>query len=101
MRALPRLPLAFREGLSWTDVLPLGVLPAGPRRMAAQFLRAFFPGLGCVRASQRFVSPSIIETVVESRWMRFHQTAPVHLDPVAGLGMLQTDGMELRRIRRE
>ncbi|MBI4871424.1 MAG: urea transporter, partial [Candidatus Riflebacteria bacterium] len=58
MRALPRLPMAFREGLSWTDVLPLGVLPAGPRRMAAQFLRAFFPGLGCVRASQRFVSPS-------------------------------------------
>lgn len=101
LRALPRLPLAFRENLVWEDILPLGVLPGGFRQMLAQFLRVFHPPLAQARTRHRFVSRNCIETRIRSDFLKLNQVALVELDETAGFARIECDGLELRRLHGE
>ena len=77
MLALPRLPLAHRENLTWHDYVPVGLLVNGWRGVLMGVASSFWSKLAEVRVTQRFASESVVETVVESPLLGLRQTGTV------------------------
>jgi len=65
-RVLPRLPLAYQQGLWWHDQLPLAVHPRQGRRHLLNLARVLFPDLGRIDYSAKFTGKRRLEGVVTS-----------------------------------
>lgn len=99
--ALPRLPLAHRDKLTWQDYAPVGLAASGLHRVVARFLCSFYAGIAEVRTTQRFLSQNRVETVIESSALKVRQRAEVELDPNKGFASIKIDGIEMRRTNGE
>jgi len=96
--ALPRLPLGYREGLTWHDYVPVSLVTSGLRRVAVGLLSSFYPRLATVRVTQRFVSETRIESAIEAGLLRVRRTAQVDLDRGKGFACVTMDDIQLRRV---
>ena len=94
--SLPRLPLAYREGMVWSDYLPYDLVARGVRGAFVSLASSFVPKVARVRTRQRFVSDSCIKTEIESTTPRITKEATVELDRERGIGSISFDGWELR-----
>ena len=95
--ALPRLPLAYRDKLSWHDYVPVGLAVSGPRRMLARFLSSFYPAMAEVRATIAFTGRDRIRSCIESRMLNVRKTAQVEFDAQKGFACITIEDIELRR----
>jgi len=98
MLALPRLPLACREGLAWEDWLPAGVVCTGVRRLAARLAIAFWPELAAVRVASRFRGRGMIETTLRSRPLGIDLSAGVQFDARMELSSVCVGRWRLERV---
>ena len=99
--ALPRLPLAHRAKLTWSDYVPAGVVSAGPRRMLVDLLSSFHPGLAAVKVTLTFVEQQVVESVVQATAFNPEMRASVEFDGQKGFAVFRTGAYELRRIVHE
>ncbi len=96
--ALPRMPLAYRKGLEWTDHVPVGLVSRGLRKAGIRLLRSLHHGLGQVAVSSRFVSERSIEGQVRSPLLGITKSTRVVLDPHRGVERIQIDDLIMERV---
>jgi len=99
--ALPRLPLVYRENLSWQDYVPMGLVTSGARKALIGFLSSVYPRLATVKVTQTFVGENRVESVIEAGLLRLRRTASVELDPHKGFASVTVEDVTLRRISHE
>jgi hypothetical protein len=99
--ALPRLPLAYREKLTWHDYVPVGLVMHGVREAVVGFLSSVYPKLATVKVTQTFVSESRVEAVIEAGLLHLRRTASVELDRHKGFASVTVDEVTLRRMSHE
>jgi hypothetical protein len=95
--ALPRMPLAHRPRLTWSDYVPLGIACSWPRRGLARFLASFHHPLAEVRTSQTFSDPHSIQTHIQARLLGVDLRAEVKFDS-DGISRVQLGDCELRKV---
>jgi len=99
--SLPRMPLAFRPGLDWSDHLPMSIAASGPRRELVRFFSAFAPSLARMDCVYRFESKTTIAGAVSSKILGVNRTTLVELEGVRGFGFIQFDNVQMRRKENE
>ena len=96
--ALPRLPLAHRQGLSWEDHLPAGVVTWGARRALVRLARSVHPRVGTVAVRLTFEDSNTITGKVESGLLRAGWETRVKLHPFRGFESIQVGDMRMERV---
>ncbi|MCK5217976.1 urea transporter, partial [bacterium] len=99
--ALPRLPLAYRKGLQWKDVIPVGVITQGWRKGLVQFISSFYHRFAQVEASLTYQTENRIAGQISSNLMRFKKNTMVELDDYLGFKSFTVDNIKLMRITDE
>lgn len=94
--ALPRLPLAFREGMTWEDYIPVGTVRRGVRKAVTLFLSSFHHNLNKIRATCTYRDRRTIDGLVTSEFLGFRGETEVELDPRDGLRRVRLNNLELR-----
>ncbi len=97
--ALPRLPLAYRENLTWSDQIPVGPALAGWRRAAVQFISSFYHNFAQIQTNLRWTHKNIVEGRVQSPTLRLDKKTLVEWDDQRGFKAIQVDDLELRRVK--
>ncbi len=95
--ASPRIPLAYRNQMSWTDYVPASVAVSGVRRFASRLGAILFPKLARVKVVQTFMSHNRIESVVESPFTSEKMTSQVEFDEQCGIASVTQGDWEIRR----
>ncbi len=98
--ALPRMPLAYRENLAWHDFVPVRLVTRGLRGVLISFVSSMHPKLATLKVTQRFVSETAIESVIESAQLRIRKTALVEFDRQKGFASVKMDDLQLQRMPR-
>jgi len=96
--AMPRLPLACREQLTWRDYVPVGLATRGAKRALARFVSSFYPNLARIGVTQSFVGRDRVQATIESQLLNVHRTAEVELDEKKGFASIRVDDIELIRL---
>ena len=96
--ALPRLPLAYRQGLTWDDHLPAGLVTTGLHRALIRLARSVHPRLGTVAVRLSFEEAGTITGRVESGLLRGDWTTRVVLHPFRGFQTVQVGDLLMERI---
>jgi len=99
--ALPRLPLAWREQLTWHDYVPVGLVTTGAREAVVGFFSSVYPKLATVKVTQTFVNENRVETVIEAGLLHLRRRASVELDRHKGFASVTVDDITLRRLSHE
>ena len=99
--ALPRLPISFRDDVSWSDHVPVGMATSGLQRAIARFSSSLIPEIARVKARSTFHGRNKIQTLISSRILRVRQTAEVELDAEKGFASIRVGSYELRRVTHE
>ncbi|MEI7732823.1 MAG: urea transporter [Verrucomicrobiota bacterium] len=99
--ALPRLPLAYRENLTWHDHVPMSLITAGVREALVGFFSSVYPRLATVKVTQTFVSESRVEGVIEAGLLHLRRTAAVELDRQKGFASVTVEEVTLKRRHHE
>ncbi len=94
--ALPRMPLAYREGLTWHDFIPQGMVIFGIRKLANSFFSAILPKLATVKVMLKYHTDTRIESTTIIG--RKHKTAIVELDHNKGFARLEVNGIVFNRV---
>ncbi|MFT5128991.1 MAG: urea transporter [Rhodothermales bacterium] len=95
--ASPRMPLAYRAGLTWADYVPLGNACGGLRLRVARFLASFYHPLAEVRSSQIFVDPNSIHTQISAPQLGIDLSAELQFDS-DGISRVRLGDCELRSV---
>jgi len=66
-KALPRLPLSYKEGLCWGDCLPLRVALNDIRKYVILFLSSFYPKMARIEGRYKFISPEEIRGEIKGQ----------------------------------
>ncbi len=104
--ALPRLPLAYRPKLEWSDYAPVSAAARGLPRMLAQFLSSFYPRLAAVPIAQTFQDRSRIGCALNGPALFLSKEGPsgnavVELGDTKGFELFKIGDVEIRRIEHE
>lgn len=97
MLTLPRLPLAYREGLAWQDHLPAGLVASGWRTLFTGLASSFWARLAEVRVSSRFTGENAVESTVESRLLPAPQTGRITFSHRKGFASVALGEWQLTR----
>ncbi len=95
--ALPRLPLAFKEEMSWEDTIPVGSVVSGFKRGATLFLSSFYHDLNRITYSGKWKDDLTVEGEIKSGYLGIDETCTVKLDEFAGFEYIRVRNLELRR----
>ena len=95
--ALPRMPLACRDGLLWHDHVPVGLVASGLRGALVAVASSVWHRLARVRVTLRFVGENRVETSVESRVLGVKQSGSVTFDRNKAFATVSYGGWELTR----
>ena len=98
---MPRLPLAWREQLTWHDYVPVGLVTTGAREAVVGFFSSVYPKLATVKVTQTFVDENRVETVIEAGLLHLRRRASVELDRHKGFATVTVDDITLRRLNHE
>jgi urea transporter len=96
--ALPRMPLAFRAGLSWEDHLPARLVARGALRAVLGLVRSFQPLWGSVSARLTMVDEETIEGRVRSPLLGGTWDTRVELDSHRGFRRVQVGELTLEAV---
>jgi len=96
--ALPRLPLAYRQGLVWDDQVPAGLVTTGLRRAIVRLVRSVHPRVGTVAVRLSFKDESTVTGRVESGLLRGAWETRVVLHQFRGFQTVQVGDLLLERI---
>ncbi|HQU70781.1 MAG TPA: urea transporter [Calditrichia bacterium] len=96
--ALPRLPLAFREELSWSDYIPVGMVSRGLKKALTLFLASFSHRLDMIHTRHTHLSRGVIEGTIHAPFLRYQAQSRVELDEAVGIARVRLNDFELRRI---
>jgi urea transporter len=96
--ALPRLPLAYRRGLRWSDHVPVGVVTWGLRRALVRLARSVFPRLGTVAVELEFAEERRVVGRVSSRLLGRSWDTQVVLHELRGIQSLRVGKLSMERI---
>jgi murein DD-endopeptidase MepM/ murein hydrolase activator NlpD len=99
--ALPRLPLSYREGMTWKDHVPLSLVTRGVKRAGAHLLRSLHHRFGQVRTDLRFEDERTVRGSVTSRLLGTSLETEVELDPTRGVRRVRVGDYELERLDEE
>jgi urea transporter len=95
--ALPRMPLACRDGLIWHDHVPVGLVASGLRGALVGVASSVWHRLARVRVTSRFVGEHRVETSVKSRALGVKQTGSVTFDRNKAFATVTYGDWELTR----
>jgi urea transporter/murein DD-endopeptidase MepM/ murein hydrolase activator NlpD len=95
--ALPRLPLACRDGLAWHDHAPTALVARGLRGALVGVGSSVWHRLARVRVHSRYVGESRVETEVRSRALGVKLTAAVTFDRNKAFATVTCGDWELKR----
>lgn len=95
--ALPRMPLACRDGLLWHDHVPAALVATGLRGALVGVASSMWPRLARVRVTSRFVGEHRVETDVQSRALGVKQSGSVTFDRNKAFAIVTYGGWELTR----
>lgn len=101
MLALPRLPLAYRQGMSWQDYVPVGTITSGVRKALALFFGSFRHRLNQINFRGQFIAEGIVEGEIYSRFLNVSGKTRVELDEFAGFKSIRVNNVELRKKKDE
>ena len=96
--ALPRIPLAYRQGLVWEDHLPAGLVTSGLRRALIRLARSVHPRLGTVAVHLSFKEGGTVTGRVESGLLRGEWRTRAVLHPFRGFQSVQVGDLLMERI---
>jgi urea transporter len=97
--ASPRMPLAYRPGLTWDDHLPVSAACSGLRLSLARFLASFRHCFAEVQTSQIFSDPHTIHTHIYAPRLGIDQRAELSFDS-EGISRVRLGDRELRKVAR-
>ncbi len=96
--AAPRLPLAFHEGLRWSDRVPAAAARDGLRSLLFDFLRSFHHGLGRVDVELASAGDAVFDGIVRSRALAMERSTRVEIHPRRGFQSIRVGEMRMQRI---
>ncbi len=99
--ALPRMPLAYRRGMEWTDQVPMGLVTRGITQAACNLLRSIHHSFGSVRVSLKFVDATTIEGLVSARLPGTERRTKVVLHPHRGFQSVEVGDVTLQLVTEE
>ncbi|CAK0769886.1 putative urea transporter [uncultured Gammaproteobacteria bacterium] len=99
-QALPRLPLAVRDGLCWSDHLPMGVLFSGVVKEMLLLVASVAPSVANIRVDLRRIGRREIRGEVSYPLLRLRRSVAVELEDALGFKTIRVDDLELRRVVR-
>ena len=99
--ALPRLPPAYRLGLTWQESLPVGLVLTGLRREFARFMTLFSPHWASVQAVYRFEDARSLAASIEYKALGMRTEIHTELDSHGMPGSIWFEDLELKRVKNE
>ncbi len=96
--ALPRLPLAFRRDLRWSDHVPAGTVTWGARRALVRLARSVVPRLGTVSVELEFADERRVVGQVRSGLLRREWETQVVLHPFRGFQSVRVGDLTMERV---
>ncbi len=96
--ALPRMPLAYGENLSWEDHVPVGTLCTGVRKAVVLLISSFYHNFNKVQCVCRYTSQRVIEGTLTARALPIAGQTLIELDEQHGFKRLRYGDMELKRV---
>lgn len=96
--ALPRMPMAHCDQLTWEDYVPVGILCRGIRKAGVLFLSSFYHDFNKVQSVCRYTSRRVIEGIVNAKALPIQGQTLVELDEYHGFKRIQFGDMELRQV---
>lgn len=97
-KALPKLPLGYKEDLAWNDVLAIGAVYTGWRRMLLRLMCVFRPSLAGVSTRHRFLRRDVVETRIDDP-LGIHN-APITVTLGADVPVESVSAGRLKLVRR-
>lgn len=98
LRAMPSVPLAYRESLEWTDHLPASVVLSGGDRAAVQLVSSLAPSLERLDCRLRFEGPDGVRTETTGNLLGIREEAFVSFDAAKGPSHVRLGGWKLARV---
>ncbi|MFA6546488.1 MAG: urea transporter [Limisphaerales bacterium] len=95
--ALPRMPLACRDGLTWHDHVPVGLIATGLRGALVGVASSVWHRFALVGVTSFFVGEHRVETSVRSRALGVKQTGSVTFDRNKAFATVTYGDWELTR----
>ncbi|MCD4782828.1 MAG: urea transporter [Candidatus Eremiobacteraeota bacterium] len=99
--ALPKLPLAYKDGLKWEDRIPVDIVATGFKKRIVQFLSSVYGNLARTSCTFAFLNNKTIEGNVSARILNIEKKTRVELDDYVGFKSIKVDNLELRRVKNE
>ena len=99
--ALPRLPLAYRQGLAWDDHVPAGLVTTGLHRALIRLVRSVHPRFGTVTVRLFFKEEGTVLGRVKSGLLRRDWETRVVLDRFRGFKSVQVGDLLMERVADE
>lgn len=96
--ALPRMPLAYRRNLRWSDHVPAGTVTWGVRRGVVRLARSVAPRLGTVSVESEFVDERRIVGRVRSGLLMREWETQVVLHPFRGFQSVRVGDLRMERL---
>ena len=96
--ALPRIPLAFRRNLRWSDHVPAGTVTWGARRALVRLARSLVPRLGTVSVALEFAEERRVVGRVRSGLLRREWETQVVLHPFRGFQSVRVGDLHMERL---
>jgi hypothetical protein len=96
--ALPRLPLAYRRGLRWSDHVPAGTVTWGLRRGLVRLARSVAPRLGTVSVDLEFAEERRVVGRVRSGLLMREWETQVVLHPFRGFQSVRVGDLRMERV---
>ncbi len=99
--ALPRLPPAYRLGLTWQDSLPVGLVLTGLHRELARFMTLFSSNWASAQAVYRFEDSLSVVASIEHKPLGVQMDIYTEFDPQGIPGSICFADLELNRVENE
>jgi len=98
MQAIPRLPLAYRNGLTWTDSVPANAVLKPVKKIFTQLIQAFYINYGQIDAHLKYENENEIRGTITTQTSGKTLTTLAIRDKFQGFSKIRVDKMELERI---
>lgn len=99
--ALPRLPPAYRLGLTWQESLPASLVLTGLQKEIARFMILFSSDWASAQAVYKFHDFGKLTAIVEYQPLRVQMKIHTQFDPQGMPGSICCEDLELKRIEKE
>ncbi|WP_457623901.1 urea transporter [Persephonella sp.] len=94
--SLPKIPLAYREGLEWVDYLPLKLTSNKIKISSILFLSSFNHNIAQVKYTGKFIDQKSIKGRVESKILNYNEEFFVEIDQFLGIKEIKSENFIIR-----